>query len=358
MKVRDVFLAFDETIPDTKVWLKDIAVNLPIQFIYARYKANNGATSNTVGKLCHEVSKLEVVDGSDVLYSLSGRQVKALNFFENNHLPHHFYSQVGGGVIEDAFYMNFGRFLGDREYYLDPRKFTNPQIRLSSAFTVSATAGIATGSGRLTVILRVIDEGAPASKGFITNKEVYNWTTLASGDEHITLPRDRAYKSILLSALETLTEPQIDITNLKLSIDNDKWIPYNLPSVDILARNLQDYGWCEEICRLLPDTSRDWLSNIFKPGGAWACEAGATAKAIATVVTAERVTAAMTTGETGEVKILVRGYSPHSCFYLPFGDGIEVGDYFDPKGVAAMELIATQGGAGGEGKVVIQQLRS
>ena len=358
MKVRDVVIADQESITDTKVWTKNITVNLPIQWVYVLYRATNGATSNTVGKLCHEITKLEVVDGSDVLYSVRGREAKALNFYDSKFLPFHHYSQDNADIIQDAFFINFGRFFGDRDYYLDPRKFTNPQMKFSSEFTVSATAGIATGTAKLTVVIRVIDEGAPPQVGFVQTKEIYNWTTLSSGEERISLPRDLPYKAILVGDLETLIEPDIDLTKIKLSIDYDRWVPYELRTAEILNMNLREYGWGEEICELLPNTSFSWLSNLFRPGGSWICEAGGIAKAIATIQTAERTQGAMTTEEAGEVKVLVKGQSPHSTLYLPFGNGIIPEDFFAPQGLAAVELICTMGGAGGDGRVIIQQIRS
>jgi hypothetical protein len=304
-----------------------------------------------------DASRIEVVDGSDILHSVTGREEKALNFFDTMDLPYAIQDQIPGDYIEDAFVINFGRWLGDRQCYLDPKKFTNPQLRLTSAMTISGTAGLVTNTTSLTVIARVIDDTPPPPLGFILSKEVYNWTTLASGDMRIPLPRDRAYKAVMLSDLLTTVEPQTSITNIKLTVDNDRWIPYNMKTEHLMMKNLQDYGLAAEDIRILKDTTFTWLSNIFYKTQCYPGMTGATAKAQCTVVAGESCTGIMTTGETAAIKFRVRGMCPHSSLYLPFGDSRTPEDFLDPSGTAALDLIATQGGAGADGRVVVQQLR-
>lgn len=57
------------------------------------------------------------------------------------------------------------------------------------------------------------------------------------------------------------------------------------------------------------------------------------------------------------LQICVRGILPNSCFAHMFGDGKNADGLFDPTQFADVKLKATQGGAGGAGAVVIQQLR-
>lgn len=357
MKTREHVLINAQTLKDSETVTKDLPPGMKIQELRCRYSHTNGATSNTLGKLNAKVTKLEVVDGSDVLHSLSMQEEQALNFYRHGRLPfQQLNSKAAGVVIEEAI-INFGRFRGDREFYLDTSRFKNAQLRLTHAFTVSATAGIATGTGALTVIARLIEDGAPATRGFIMSKEVKSWTTVASGDEDTKLPLDLPYQSLMVGDLETLIEPDVDLTNLKLIIDSGRFIPYDLSTAIILAENIQRYGYARQELNFLNDTAVTWLSDIYGRGGAFMGPMGGTAKGGASTKIAEQVVAFMTTGDTASLFINVFGGAPHSFFYLPFGDGVETADYLDVRGVNDIVLRATQGGAGGAGAVVVNQHR-
>src|SRR6185437_13972157 len=115
----------------------------------------NGATSNTVGRLNGMVSKLVVDDGSNVLHSLSMREEQAKNFFDYGKLPYQSLTQAGGGVVTEECVIDFRRDVEDTNFYLDTSRFNNPKLHLTHSLTISATAGFATGTGKLSVIALV-----------------------------------------------------------------------------------------------------------------------------------------------------------------------------------------------------------
>ena len=357
MKVREHVLINNRTLTDSETVAKDLGKGLDIMELRCIYQATNGATSNTLGKLNGMISKLEVVDGSEVLHSLSGQEEQALNFYRHGALPFQQLNSKAAGTVIEEFIINFGRFRGDREYRLQTDRFKNAELKLTHALTISATAGFATGTGRLTVIAKLIEEGAPACKGFIMSKELRSWTTIASGDEDTELKLDYPYQSLMVKDLETLIEPDVDLTNLKLICDADKFIPFDLSTTFILQRNIEDFGRARQRLNFLNDTAVTWLSDIYGRGSAYMGPKGGTAKGGVSTVTAEQIVAYMTTGDTASLFINVEGYAPHSCLYLPFGDGREVDDYFKVAGLNALVLRATQGAAGGAAAIVTNQLR-
>jgi len=358
MKTRDVYITKAQTLANSGTVTFPINMLGKIQDIRVKFSATNGGTSNTVGKLCGLVSKIEVVDGSDVLCSLSMRELQALNCFNNGYMPFKDLSGGAGVAIADNAIISFGRFLGDRAYYLDASRFSNPMIRLTWAFTVSATAGIATGTGALSLIARVIEDAAPPYMGFIMRKEVKSWTTASSGDESTILDRSWPYKGIMVGALLTTVVPDTLITNLKLSVDSDRSIPFNLTGTDACSKNVEQFGVFQEKFRPLTDTAATWLSDIFYQTGAWMSKPGATAKSITTAVTAESVTTAATTGGTADTtEITVQGSGPHANVYLPFGDGVNPEDFLNPSGMGELKLILTQAVGSAAGTVVTEQLR-
>ena len=357
MKTREHLLVNARTMADSETFTKDLPGSAKIMELRIRISATNGATSNTLAKLNGKVTKIEVVDGSDVLHSLSGQEEQANNFYRHGSLPFQQLNSKAAGVCIEEFIVSFGRFRGDREYYLDTTKWKNAQLALTHAFTVSATAGIATGTGALTVIAKLIEDGALPYKGFIQSVEKKSWTTIASGVETTILPRDFPYQSILVGDLETLIEPDVDLTNLKLIIDSGRWIPFDLSTAIILAANMERYGHAKQRMNYLNDTAVTWLSDCYGRTSAWAGAAGITGVGIVQTVIAEQVVLLMVTAGTSSCFINVRGHAPHSFLCLPFGNGVEVDDYLQVQGTSLIELEATQGAAGGAGAVVVNQLR-
>ena len=358
MKTRDVYITKAQTLADSGTLTFPINMLGKIQNIRAQFKATNGATSNTVAKLCGLVSKIEVVDGSDVLCSLSMREMQALNCFNNRYMPFKDLSSGAAVVITDETIIDFGRFLGDRCYYLDASRFSNPMIRLTWAFTVSATTGIATGTGALSLIARVIEDAAPPYMGFIMRKEIGSWTTAASGDQSFVLARDWPYAAIMVGALKTTIVPDTIITNLKLSVDNDRSIPFNLTGTDAFAKNVETLGTCQEKWRPLTDTAATWLSDLFYQTGAWFSKPAATKLGVVTAVTGESVTTLSTTGGSTDLQeVCVQGQAPHANVYMPFGDGDTPDDFLNPAGMGELKLIVTQGVVSAAGTVVTEQLR-
>jgi hypothetical protein len=358
MKTRDYVLVNARTMADSETYTKDLKAGSKIQYLRVFYQGTNGATSNTLAKLNGMVSKLEVTNGSDALHSLSMRQEQASNFFRHGRLPfQQLNSKAAGVVIEEAI-INFGRFLGDREFYLDTSRYPNAQLSFTHALTISATAGFATTTGRLTVIARLIEEGALPCKGFIQSKQVANWTSLASGRHDLLLPLDYPIVALQAHDLVTTVEPDVDISNLKLSLDDDKFIPFDLTSAQLLYANIDEYGKAKQRMNFLNDTAVTWLSDIYGRASAFMGPMGGTAKGGISTVTAEQIVAYMTTGDTASLFINVEGHAPHSSLYYRFGDGINPDDFLLTSGIAKAELQVSEGGAGAADSIVVHQARS
>lgn len=364
MKVRDALFVSAETLTDSFSKTYSLVGMGKIQHIRLKFAATNGGTSNTVGKLHSLVSKIEVVDGSDVLFSCSMLEGISANCFNNMLMPFQDLSAGAAVVIRDEVFINFGRFTGDREFYLDTVNYKNPQLKVTGVFAVSATVGIATGTGALTVIVRIIEDGAPPYRGFIMRKEKFTWTTAASGDQVVELATDLPYMGIIVAALKTTIEPDTILTNFKLTRDTDRYIDFNISGRDAYAKNLEDFGPFRQKFRPLTDTAATWLGDLYFKTGAWFSRPGATAKSITTAVAAESVTTAATTGGTADLTELeLEGGAPGAAVYLPFhaGDPYTVpnpDDFLNPSGLGKLQLIVSQGVVSGAASVVTEQVRS
>lgn len=367
-RIRQTHLRDAETLLDAQTKIIDLNVEDPITAIDIIYQANNGATSNQGVPLHKDVDKIEIVDGADSLWALSMVQAQALNFYEEGHLPHMLLNEGAAATQVEVARINFGRWLGDTELYLDPRRFRNPQLKATHSLTISATAGFATGTGRLSVIAYLLEDRPPVAKGFLSAKEHYSWTTVASGEQRITLPRDYPYRFFLLRGYESGTAWDTDITKVKLLADSDKYVPWLVSAADLRRINETIWGKCSVANALLRtdgDTPEVFMAfpDEFTVQAINDLDIASIDAVTADTVTLQLLSLAVTptiaksTTDT-EIRLGVRGTGPHHVLALPFGDRWDVGSWFRPMDFGVVEAIITQGGAGAAASVVLQQLRN
>lgn len=234
LKMRDHYLKRESTLANADTTIIDLNIVDPISALVVEIEATNGATSCNDHEIHDDVSKIEVVDGSDVLFSCTMIEAIANHYYHTGQMPHRVLSEVGGAKQEESVTLHFGRFVGDQELWLDPTKHRNLQLRLTHAFEISATVGFATGTGKLTVTAKIIEEGALPNRGFLMTKNKYSFTSATSGDEVIDLPRDYPYRMLMVKSLKTLLRPDEVISKWKLSVDADKYIPFENYTEDIM----------------------------------------------------------------------------------------------------------------------------
>jgi hypothetical protein len=362
MQVRDVYVTKAEACSDTFVKTYPLNQFANLMHLRLRFAATNGATSNTVGKIHGWISKIEVLDGSNVLCSLSGTELLAFNCFNNALMP---YQDLHGGAaltISEELFILFGRFLGDKAFYLNTANFKNPMLRITGAMTVSATAGIATGSTALSVIARNIEAAAPPYQGFIMRKEINNWASGASGDQPTVLPLDFPFMGLMISALKTTVPPDTILTNLRLTRNFDQFIDFNITGRDAYAKNVEDFGYFRQKFNPFIGAAATWLGDLYFQTGGYATQSGATAKGAVTVVTAESATWAGTGGETADLEQLeLEGGAPGAAFYHGFHAGDpyvapDPADFANPSGLGDFRLICSQGVAAAACTVCVEQL--
>ena len=344
-----------QTLSDSQTFTQSLIGVGKIYKLRVNYKATNGATSNTVGNLHSMVSKLQILDGSRVLHSLSMAEEIALNCYRSGRFPASDLTLDAAGVIDEDAYIEFALHPDDDEHYLDTNNYTSPILSFTHALTISATAGFATGTGKLTVEALLADGQAPASLGFMLSKEFASATLAASGVASNLLPLDLPYIALMNLTGVDGKNPLTAVSNLKLTIDNDTDIPFNRATADMEKELRQKYEPFFQVFRPIAGGTADSVkSDLYALVSADVGPAGATAKSIVTVVSVNDITTAKTTGETGFQEIVVSGYLPMGAIYMPFGNGRDVDDFLNPTGFKKLDLQQTQGEADSTQVVTVQ----
>lgn len=366
MKFRTSEMFFELALDDTGTKPIDLKTKVPLSAIRLEFKGTNGASYNKSNRMDDVITKIEVVDGSDVLYSLNLKNGQAQQFFDTKRTPFIRIEERGGGSIRQQVLMLFGPKLNDLDYWLDLTKFTSPQLKITTnedAVRAMGTTGFLSGSFKVTVTLHLIEEGANPSKGFFMCKEVYSFTSATTGDEHVSLPMDYPIAGILLRSYVAGNDINENISHVKLSCDVGSYVPIDKKLGDIITMNEEDYGICEIRAQLDRKNGETVLHCINKEPVAmllgdeavlvmqamyqWSGQFNLTMQDNSgSAVTAERW-----------IRAIIQGTCLHSATYIPLGVHDNVETYFDPKAWNDVELILTQAAAAVT-EINLQQLRT
>ena len=367
MKYRNVEWYYQQALDDAGTKIMDFKTKEPISAIRLTFVGTNGATHNKDNRLNDVITKVEIVDGSDQLVSLTLKELQALEFRRTGKMPFMRPGELGGGGQEESVLILFGRKLWDNEYYLDLTKFTNPQLKITTniaAVRAAAATAFLAGSLKVTVDLYTIPEGAAPAKGFMMTKNVRSFTSGTSGDEPTSLPKDYPYVGLMLRAFTAGNDVDENISKLKIDCDTGKFIPlekyikdiYKAEEEDLGPAELHYYLYRKDNETVTHDLNHDPIVSVM----------GRDANDVINVNTcwSSRFTLRFYTGNTGAAVVveellpfIVRGSCPHSTIYVPFGLRGEPDTYFNPKDYEDISLILTQAAASAV-SIILEQLRS
>lgn len=306
-----------------------------MQILYESTGVGGGSADHHAARC---VTKIELIDGSDVLYSLNGMEAQAVDWYHNLVEPANRPVYLGGNNAEMVFNMNFGRFLWDTELAFDPRRFKNPQLKI----TIDRGAGgVGSVAGFLTVFGQLFDEKEVSPTGFLMHKEVKNYGLGSATHEYTNLPTDFPYRKLFIAACKEDEQIKDLINTIKLSEDNDKRIPVNCTA--------------EELLRSLVGAGRPYreviLMSAGAPTGNFYCTPQHMPHPLATSWEVANIDTAITTfgGWGGKgylycsnlvtgVCVSVDGYAPHSVMEIPFGIQSERSDWYDVTKLGNLQL--------------------
>lgn len=308
------------------------------------------------------ISRIELVDGSDVLVGLSGEEAQALAFYGTGKMPLNTVGLTAAEYMKSVIPIYFGRKLFDRELALDPKRFSNLQLKVTWDEDAANASVVA---NQLTVRGFVFDKRPVSPRGFLMSKEIKDYTPVASTYEYTRLPLDYPYRLLMLRSKSTTIEPNAALARVKLDEDTEKRIPLDMTGDEILQKIIVPMGEVEEDYK---GTGAVTASDIY----------GAPTAVVRVMKDISKISGAIT-DTVGAVTItnnkyavatavgfyyhgfLARGFAPHSCLGLPMGDLNDIEDWYNPKDIGDLRL-TTQGaaavGTSPTAQVVIQQLRS
>jgi len=368
MKIRDVVLQdrLDQMV-NARTWTFNINLVDPVTEFKVWFFAKNYATGpNEAGCIPYLIEEIAVIDGSEVIVSMNGAECMAMYCFDHGRAPFHWHQEMGGMSQYWCLPITFGRHLWDPEWIFDPRKFRNPQLRITfdvaNLLPAGAAGGYAlpvVGAPQISVWAKIMEEGA-RPRGYLMTKQLKEFASLARGQEITYLPTDFPIRKVMIRAYKQCGQMNDAITRLKLSQDEDKWIPWDLNSHDFIWL-MRD--WFPEISWHLKH-SMDDLEQREHYGGTY-CQGLLTCASDGAAVSVRGwagncFTADITDitgGATTDIEVWSKCQTrtPFDCYCYPFGDQDNAEDWLQVAPMGNLRLILTQGTLGYLEQIVVQQ---
>ena len=357
MKYRNYKFHSRETFSADTTKVIDINLQDPISSIVLGFDFVKTGTYADLHPMA-SIKKIELVDGSDVLFSLDGYEAEALDWYNNGgKLRSNFNWYLLAGGPSRFIGINFGRYLWDPEYALDPKMFTNPQLRV----TLDIDAWSSTGSYiYMTAWANLFDEAPVSLKGFFMSKEIKQYTMASTVHEYTDLPTDFPYEGIYFRPYLIGTEPNQACSNIKISEDQDKKIPFDLGPSDIVRTLLSEYPEVVETIIYYVTTGIKYAfitptTRVVALGQPWL--AAAPDSGISCYNGDGGRLDVRSNSTAGNSQFIVRGYVPHCVYKLPCGLHKEPDSYYDVRNIGSLRADIT-GAAAAQGHLFLQQLRS
>ena len=355
----------------------EIGRDVALSGILLRIECTNGATSGAE-LLIDAIDRIEVVDGSQVLFSLEGVELYKWNWIWLRKRPPQVRSMVAGGVQELALFIPFGRTIGDKRLYLPTGRFQRPELTVEFSPTISATT-FATGTFTITAVEYSwpLGEVPGATMGYLRTRQIRAFTSAASGDEDIELDRTNPYMGALVYAREAAIADGVDVTIVEVRENDGRVIPFRGRFLDIQMENqvMFDLDPVEEGIALLTDaeTVDTLLSRVLSAsvhlvedtGGA---DANHPLARIATITADRLAMSVVEVDEAGtqadsavatalyELHWRARGIGVGNAVFIPLALPGDIENPYMAPQKNKVQLRLTQGAAGATVRVSTQEL--
>lgn len=305
-----------------------------------------------------DISKIELIDGSEVLHSLSGGENQAVCIYDRKSKTMNHGQHVASNSEYSSYGIDFGRFLHDPLYAFDPTRFINPQLKITFNHAVCDTGA---SSGNLEVWADMFDERQVQPVGFLTCRQIKDFTVATAGVyDYIDLPVDRTMRALFIQGYAKGYEPWYQVIEARLNEDGDKRIPFDW--------DLEDYhrvrkGFSEPIQeQCIGQATTSDLVWYVTPTDYYVIPLFGHIEYDSTVHVEDYAKGGKLTiqSETAYTTFLglVHGWLPNHMFHFPFGDPQDPEDWYRLDNVGSLKLrIKTGTATSGNIRTSVQQVR-
>lgn len=291
----------------------------------------------------YSITKIELVDGSKPLVSLTGLQAEAIDWYSHKQFrPGNWNMGMQTNYMVRYIGINFGRYLWDEKYAFDPKRFSNPQLKVTMDID---GGGLTQTYIKLMVIANSFDAKKVSPAGFLSARDVADKALAASSHIYYDLPVDETIRRMFYRSQTVGTEPNQHVSNFKLGENGYKTIPFDQSTEDLTAMLLAKYGRVEEDYLFQVTTSNRYLvhaptSKVMMQASIWA-ETAATNSI--TLYDGDGGRMETIASAACDAAIHVSGCHPHGMWCIPFGQEEKDDDWYELEGISKLQLDVTTG---------------
>ncbi len=335
----------------------DIMFKKPISRIEMTYKTTKVLDGMTAPGPAN-IPKIELVDGSKPLHSLSGYTNQALAYYSRPGVSMEHGQHIPTLSEVDIYAIDFGRYLFDPLLAFDPRKFANPQLKITWNRALADTSVV---TDSLEIWAELFDEKEPSPIGFLSAREIWAGNFLADNSvNEVLIPDDEAIRQILVRANEATYEPWHQVDIAKLDEAGSGAVIFDYQDLEMFYRRMKSriplghtpfFAGITTSARIFYIPWTDFWASMNGIG-------------VAATMEVYETTASMAGGylsliASGDHQYIgeARGYLPWHTFQFPLGKQDDPSDWYDPAGKKPrLRLTSAAGGVSGDGAVVIETL--
>lgn len=329
--------------------------------IVVRVFSTPTASTSPALPISDAITKIEITDGSKVIKSLTGNQAHALEVYHRK--PRRASTEKNDNAVEgyDDFILVLGKKVNGIEYAPDFSKFSQPQLKITWDYSLTATHfnmpvdADATPAIKVTILAKVVREGGKYTHGYIKSGQIYTWTSAASATTQTEVPIGEKLYGLMIEAGYPSKDWTEDVEQIKLDFDNGAWIPLDLYEEEIVPIQQE---WFEEPFEIkwradakdanVVDVHMGYVTSIsatplYYVAGTKAHEFyyPSDTQGISTIKLMSGAEALVT---YSQYSFVVQGFMPYQCWYAPVSKILDGGgDLIDTNAYSRIVLQTVSG---------------
>lgn len=335
----------------------DLDVSQPISRITLRFKTTKVLSHMTAPGPAN-IPKIELVSGSTPLVSVTGYECQALNYYNKRHVSMEHGQHIATLSETDYYHLDFGRHLWDPLLAFDPKKFMNPQLRITWN---EALADTSASVNELEIWALIFDEKVVSPIGFLQAVEEKSYTQGASGSyEETSIPEDKPIRQILVRGYLDGYEPWYNIAEVRFDEGGLARIPWEFTDMETYYRRMEAV-WPMIHTPFVVGVTTTARVFYLPQTNFWASISGLAIGSNSDMHTDGTSlkggkASLLSTADRQQVGV-ARGYLPWHTFQFPLGLQDDPSDWYDPKNrKPRLRVRSYTGGASSTCQVVLEKL--
>jgi len=325
------------------------------------YECTNGNAASSDGHPAKCLTTISLDEGSTNCFSLNGQQTQAVDFYHNRRAIANKIRYLNGNASNMIFDINFGRYLYDPELAWQANLYQNAELTLG--IDISGAGGAAATGGYLTVLAWLFDKPINP-KGYLYHEAKKHVTVAATASNYTKLPTDYPIRKLLLQAQKYESQPGsiIDTVDLKQEGPEKKIID-GMSFTELIRLMGAEYPLYQEVV-IAPGTTVATTHHITPTSdvrflGACSWRDASAVTGVSCYQGAGGRYTEIQSNAGPNYSVGVEGQAPHGVVDIPFGDQLDMNEWYTipPNGNCQLTLKGGAAAADSDINILLQTVK-